>query len=214
MTPQEKQETIKRYTDRLMAKGGPTVEVLGWRDQSQQELRFDILAGIDDLNGKSVLDVGCGFGDFYDYLLAKGHHCHYVGIDINPTLLEVARTRHPALRFEERDILAQPLEESFDYVVESGVFNHRLSDNEAFAQQMFTAMYAACRLGVAANLMSDRVSYTDAHLYYFSPESYLRYCSRLSPYVTIRHDYPLYEFTVYLYRTPPRGVRREEVRSS
>lgn len=212
MNPQEKVETIKRYTERF-AKAGPTVQVLGWRDQAQQALRFDVLAGIGDFDGKSVLDVGCGFGDFADYLQGHGRRCRYVGVDINPTLLEVARRRHPELRFEERDLLAQPLDERFDYVVESGVFNHRLSDNETFAQRMLAAMYATCRLGVAANLMSDRVDYRDDDLYYFHPEAYLHYGSGLSPYVTIRHDYPLYEFTLYIYRTPPRGFRRGAVTS-
>ena len=201
MTPQEKAETIKRYEDRY-ARLGAGAQALGWRDQAQQELRFTVLAQVDELDGKSVLDVGCGFGDFYEYLLRQGKRPHYVVIDVAPTLLDVARQRHPGVRFEERDLLAQPMSEGFDYVIESGVFNHRLSDNERFTRDMLAAMYAASRCGVAANLMSHHVDYQEDHLYYYSPEAYLEYGRTVSRFVTVRHDYPLYEFTIYMYRTP------------
>jgi SAM-dependent methyltransferase len=202
MDPVDKEQTIRRYEQRA-EELGPTAQALGWRDRAQQELRFGIIAGIDDLDGKSVLDVGCGFGDFYDYLVANGKQARYVGVDISPKLLAVARERHPGMRFEERDILIEPMAERFDYVVESGIFNHRLKSNEEFTRSMLAAMFDLSRLGLAANMMSDHVDYKDDHLYYYNPEEYLGFCKQLSRFVTLRHDYPLYEFTVYVYRQSP-----------
>ena len=210
MEPWEKQKTIERYQSRL-EKYGAGMQALGWRDKQQQELRFAIISEIDDLNGKSILDVGCGFGDYYDYLTERDLQVRYTGYDIVPKLLEVARQRHPEMRFEERDVLTEEVEGSFDYVVSSGVFNHRVSDNDRFIKKMLDRMYKLCNLGVAANMMTNYVDYEEDYLYYYSPQDIFRYCQSLSRYVVLRHDYPLYEFTVYIYKEPREYVQRQGV---
>ena len=197
----ERDNVVERYAERL-GRLGPVVQALGWRDEAQQQLRFRVMAdGMPDLDGASVLDVGCGFGDFYDYLAAQGHQVRYTGCDLSPDVLAVARTKHPGLVLEERDILERPYPDaSFDYVCMSGIFNHRISDNEGFLRTMLAAAFRACSRGVAANMTTSYVDFHDAHLHYFSPEDVFRYARTLSKRVAIRHDYPLYEFTLFLYR--------------
>jgi len=41
---------------------------MGWAIDSQN-VRFKILSEIDDLNNKSILDIGCGNAMLYDYLI-------------------------------------------------------------------------------------------------------------------------------------------------
>jgi SAM-dependent methyltransferase len=199
MNQRDKDETIQRYAQRINELG-PTVQALGWRNQQQQALRFSVLAEIGDLAGKSVLDVGCGFGDFYDFLLKAGIRTEYTGIDISREVLAEARKRHSGVRFAEVDLLGDAFDDRFDYVVESGIFNHRITDNEQFVQKMLKAMYERCEIGVAANMMTSYVDYRDDHLYYYDPETVLHYAKGLSRYATMRHDYPLYEFSVFIYR--------------
>ena len=199
MDPIDKDAAIKRYEERIK-RLGPTVQALGWKDIDQQRLRFSILAGIADLDGKSILDVGCGFGDFYGFLISHGKEVDYTGIDISLEALSIAKDRYPDARFEERDILSGDSEKRFDYVVESGVFNHVLLDNETFARAMLRTMFNVSNHGVAVNMLTDYVDYKEDHLYYYNPEAYFRYCKTLSKLVTLRHDYPLYEFTLYVYR--------------
>ena len=113
------------------------------------------------------------------------------------------------MQFDERDILERSYpENSFDYVCISGIFNHRLTDNEGFLKRMLSAAYRTGVRGVAANMTTDRVDYRDDELYYFNPERVLRFCLSLSRRVFLRHDYPLYELTVFIYREdkmPPRS---------
>lgn len=199
MEPWDKQKTIERYENRL-EKHGVSMKTLGWRDKDQQELRFAIISEIDDLNGKSILDVGCGFGDYYDYLRGLGLKIQYTGYDIVPKLLQSARQRHPGLRFEEKDILSDKFEDKFDYVVSSGIFNARISDNHRFIKNMLARMYELSNLGEAVNMMTNYVDYEEDHLYYCNPENIFRYCKSLSQYVVLRHDYPLFEFTIYIYK--------------
>jgi SAM-dependent methyltransferase len=201
MNQAERQHVIDRYAERL-GRLGPVVQALGWRDQAQQELRFRVMAdGMRSVDGASVLDVGCGFGDFYDYLTAAGHDVRYTGCDLSPDVLAVARERHPELTFEQRDILDRPHpSRSFDYVCMSGIFNHRISDNDAFLRAMLAAAFDTCSTGVVSNMTTSYVDYQDAHLYYFSPEDVFRQARTLSKRVALRHDYPLYEFTLFIYR--------------
>lgn len=202
MDEKEKADIIRLYEDRL-EKYGVSVKTMGWRNTTQQKLRFKILSEIGDLNGKHILDVGCGFGDFYDYLDQSGLYTLYHGIDISPKIIDSARNRRKGLLVEVRDILTDELNERFDYVFESGILNKRISDNYAYAQDIITNMYRVCNEGIAFNMMTDYVDFQEDYLFYYSPEKIFSFCKGLSKFVVLRHDYPLYEFTVYMYKTNP-----------
>ncbi len=83
-----------RYSDRLLVHGNSPLS-LGWSDKSQQYLRFSRFLDVIMRHSEpySVLDIGCGFGDFARFLEAsKTLPKFYTGLDINNDLLEVART--------------------------------------------------------------------------------------------------------------------------
>lgn len=74
--------------------------------------------------GARVLDAGCGTGRLGGYLAAAGHHV--VGVDLDPTLIEVARQDHPGSRWETGNLAELDLrdatgqQELFDLVVCAG----------------------------------------------------------------------------------------------
>jgi ubiquinone/menaquinone biosynthesis C-methylase UbiE len=201
MKTTERQQAIERYSKRIQQLG-PVVQALGWRNHEQQQLRFKIIAeGLPQLEGASILDIGCGFGDLYNYLAPQVTPEKYIGCDISSEVLHVARTRYPDVRFDLRDVLEMPYpEQSIDYVCISGIFNHRIDDNENFLKQMLKTAYRICKRGLAVNMTTNQVDFRDETLYYFSPESVLRFSRTLSKRVAIRQDYPLYEFTAFIYR--------------
>lgn len=198
MTPQEREATIKRYEERLQ-QHGKSAQALGWKDQKQQWLRFDILSQIASLDGAKILDVGCGFGDFYTYLKERGIHVEYVGYDIVPALLDIAREQISDARFELRDITIEFPTEKFDYVFFSGILNHKIGDNMAFARTLIAKCFESADKGVAINMMTSYVDFREDYLYYYSPEEMFSFVKSLTRFATVRHDYPLYEFTLYLY---------------
>ncbi|HEY5002242.1 MAG TPA: class I SAM-dependent methyltransferase [Ktedonobacteraceae bacterium] len=80
--------------------------------------------------GMKVLDVGCGAGDV-TLLLAEmvGPHGIIVGVDRNPTLLEIASARVRAagltnVSFVNGDLFTVPLDDDFDAVVGRLVLVH------------------------------------------------------------------------------------------
>jgi SAM-dependent methyltransferase len=63
--------------------------------------------------GASVLEVGSGAGD----LLAAVEPSHGVGIDVSDGMVELARARHPGLRFEQAAGEDFALDETYDYIL-------------------------------------------------------------------------------------------------
>ena len=199
MKNEDKDAIIQLYESRLK-EIGENIKTLGWKDKEQQELRFSILVDIGDLRGSKILYVGCGFGDLYDYLIRKGTNVRYTGFDISSGMIEVAKKRHPDLTFEVRDILIDDIDDRFDFIFASGILNKHISDNMTYAREIIKKMFDLCSIGTAINMTTDYVDYKEDYLYYYSPEKIFKYCKTLSRYVTLRHDYPLYEFTAYIFK--------------
>lgn len=202
MKPEEKKKLIGLYESRY-GQYGYNVRAVGWGDVESQQLRFQILADVADLSNSSICDLGCGFGDLYPYLLKRYNRVRYCGIDLSPKLIHAAQNRYPGGTFEVRDILLMLPEKKFDYVLSSGALSFKISNHENYVRRMIAAIFSMALKGIAVNFLSSCVDYKLKKNFHLSPEKAFRMGRELTPYVTIRHDYPLYEFTLYLYHSPP-----------
>lgn len=196
------------YYESKLAQFGPTAKGMDWNGEASQALRFSVLCGICDLDGMSVHDVGAGAGHLLTYFKDKGLNVEYSGSDLSESMVKAALERHPEARINKRDILTAKGAERYDVVMCSGLFHVKLraaeKDWQVFVRSMTRRMYEMCRIGIAFNLMSDRIDYREKALYYSNPGEMLDFCRmELSPHVLLRHDYPLHEYTAYVYRNPP-----------
>ena len=122
-----------------------------WGSEQSQNVRFKILAELFLTKSNfSVLDLGCGLGDFYKFLLNQGFEkIYYTGIDINNELIEEAQKRYSEENFILGSVNELPVIEKFDYVVASGIYN--LGDNvstvEAFFVDQFKTLYENINIG-------------------------------------------------------------------
>jgi SAM-dependent methyltransferase len=198
---------VVEHYERQLARFGPTARGMDWKDEASQRLRFQVLCGVCDLDGLDVHEVGAGAGHLLDLLRERGSAAAYSGSDLSPAMLEAARRRHPGVEFERKDLLEDDIGRH-DVVLCSGLFHVKLEHSDAewwsLVRRGVERMYAACRVAIAFNLMSDQVDFRAPSLYYASPGEVLEFCRRqLSRRVTLRHDYPLHEFSVYVYRERP-----------
>lgn len=199
--------TIERYRG-FMRKHGYTHKCLGWSSKKRMEVRYQILKEIGIQSMDSVLDVGCGLGGFLAFL-RKGiggqrriRNVRYLGIDIVPEFIYKARIDFDnwdkkLCRFEIGTLF--DFDEKFDWVVESGIFNHHTCDMD-YIQRHLKRAFEMCRMGVAFNFLTTYVDYDSKQLHYTDPKELLDFAKTLTNFVTIRHDYLPYEFTIYLYR--------------
>ncbi len=100
-----------------------------------------------DLNGKSVLDLGCGYGhncvDFVSCGAAR-----VVGIDISEKMLSVAEKESANEKIEYRNMSMtdiSELDEKFDFLYSSLAF-HYVKDFDAFAKDMYSVLNAGGQL--------------------------------------------------------------------
>jgi SAM-dependent methyltransferase len=157
-----------------------------------------------------VCEIGCGAGHLVDWLRDRGIAARYHGIDLSREMIDAARRRHPEAAFEQRDILSGDAGDAYDFVLCSGLFHvkldHREDEWRSFVEATIRRMYAMCRVGIAFNLMTDLVDFRSPSLFYAQSGEMFDFCRReLSRYAVLRHDYPLYEFSVYVYREPSAG---------
>lgn len=172
-----------------------------WGSKESQEKRFEILSQIGDIPKRTLLDVGCGTGSFYDWLTTRGYALDYTGVDITPATVSVALETHPRVKFRVENILERKtVEADYDYTFASGIFNRKMPDHEAFLKAMIERMFALCRLGVGFNILSAKADHQKVDEYCADPGEIANFCLTLSRRVMLRHDYMPHDFTVYLYK--------------
>lgn len=189
---------------RLFALHGYAPQSLGW-DKGKQFLRFHQLTSNWDLRGASILDVGCGFGDFVKYARAVNiEHGMYTGIDLVGEFIEEGRQRFgsPRVTFEQASLEEYEPPSPFDYVIASGTFNLRIDgvDGYEHIRRSLTKMFQLSNIAVSADFISDKVDRAHAHNFNSSPERILSIAYGLSRNVILRNDYFPFEFCVTIYK--------------
>lgn len=198
------------YAGNLAAHGRDSKSV-GWKDEASQLVRFDRLARVVDRRGSdagcTVNDWGCGYGAMFPFLEGRFGDAlaGYTGYDISQDMLDAAARSiaSPRARF----VLGREVTEEADYTFVSGTFNVKLDTGDAdwdlYVRDTLSAIYARSRRGLAFNLLTSYVDWKQDTLFYADPSEYFDFCKRqLSRYVTLVHDYPLYEWTILVHREP------------
>ena len=94
-----------------------------------------------DLNGKSVLDLGCGYGHNCIDFVGRGA-ARVVGIDISEKMLAVAKEESANSKIEYRNMSMTEIsdfDEKFDFIYSSLAF-HYVKDFDAFAKDMYSVL--------------------------------------------------------------------------
>lgn len=199
---------LRIHYESCLSKHGPNHAGVDWPNIQDLETRFKVCLDVIPIQEYpiSLLDVGCGIGLLGEYCIKENIEIEYHGLDISKRMLEYCRQRIPNGNFILGDISKlSSLERDFDYIVANGVFTEKQSisheDMTQFFENSVTQMFELCRKGIAFNVMSIFVDWSYTHLYYRDPGEVLDWCVRnLSRNCTIRHDYELYEFFVYVHR--------------
>jgi len=199
-TRKEGFDHISSYYEDLIRKYGHDPRACDYGRVESQAIKFQVLSAATDMNGKSVLDVGCGFADYYRYLSGMAEHIRYVGLDITPGMISEARKLEPELDLRCGNILDWGDAESFDVVTANGIFYLISDDAPGKMREIIRAMYARANEVVAFNSLSIWAADQEAGEFYADPIQTLEFCRTLTPWVSLRHDYHSRDFTIYMYK--------------
>lgn len=145
---------------------------LGWENEQAQELRFEVLKNI-FFHGASVLDVGCGLGNLYDYLKKQDYNFKYTGVDILPEMIFRAKEKNPQAEFFSANIFEDDLfgDRKFDVIYASGIFNIELGNNDDFLRNALQRFVSLSNKFVVFNLLHARSATKEPGYYYQTPDT-------------------------------------------
>lgn len=168
----KKVEKIKTYYENNIAKDLPEYGILGWESEKAQQLRFDVLLDKVELEGKRLLDVGCGTGNLLEYINSKGIHVKYTGVDIMDKMVEKAVSKQLDAEFMLVDIFKENTfsPDSFDVVYTSGIFNLNLGNNKVFLKDALKLFFNLSCGSVVFNLLHIASPDREDKYFYFHPD--------------------------------------------
>jgi SAM-dependent methyltransferase len=194
---------VEGYYSEKIEVHGATARGVDWNSPDSQRLRFVQLLRLTDRSQLfTINDYGCGYGALADYLRSEGYAFQYLGFDISRKMIAKANELHAAIQGvtfvgKERDL------READYTVASGIFNVKLkAATEAWEGYMLRTLERISSLSKRGFAFNVLTKYSDPEfqrpdLYYADPLFLFDYCkTKFSRFVTLLHDYPLYEFTL------------------
>lgn len=194
----------KLYSDNF-EKFGIDSKSVGWNSPESQILRFQKLLSVVDeptLNEFSLNELGCGYGELYKFCETNKYRLsHFNGYDISERMLEAAKNY---LNSEKTELFQQSkVETKADYTVTSGIFNVKFetkqNDWEDYIKETLHNMFEHSTKGMSFNLLTKYVDFESENLFYADPLFYFDFCKKqLSPFVSLIHDYKLYEWTIII----------------
>ncbi|MBF0106866.1 MAG: class I SAM-dependent methyltransferase [Deltaproteobacteria bacterium] len=186
-----KQKSLYSFLNRTQT---DPLKKLSWSSRKSQAIRFRTFTLIGDLDNKSVLDIGCGLGDFFHYLVTQGLDINYTGYDIVPDFIKTCAQHYPQAHFVNKNILLTKNNEKFDYVFSSGIF---ALGNLTFFKEMVRASFNLCTQAYAFNIHQTNQD----GFFNIAPATAHAYCKKLSPSrISLHNNYLPHDYSVFMYK--------------
>lgn len=199
----------KNHFKKLYEDNEGTPKAVASETYEHKKVRYSKIAKIFPDNGKfSIYEIGYGLGHFYEYLQKNFDMTRvaYSGSEIVKEYHEYCTDNYdPSGGFELRNVLENPPPDKYDYVVMSGVF-HQIGDApeeswEEYTYDLLKSSYELSTKGISFNFLSQFVDYKKEGNYYVTISDMVDFMNEdLSRFFEVRHNYPLFEATVFVYR--------------
>ncbi|PKR84633.1 class I SAM-dependent methyltransferase [Heyndrickxia camelliae] len=203
-------EKFKAFTNKFFATKNITdsYKDVQWGSTESQKIRFQYICKLfekDQSNDITLLDVGCGLGHLYDFILEKNYNnIRYSGLDIQKDFIEFAKKKHPEGNFMNKSLFELDADKHYDYLVASGTFSVTVPNEnmKIFLEESVEKMFALCNKGIAFNLLTTRmpseyIGTTETH---FNPVEILDMCFKLTNRINLYHSYKPNDFTILMYK--------------
>jgi len=161
----------ERYNTKLEQFGENDFRSLNWGDKEGKSAksRYQQMFNQYDWSNKNVLEVGCGWGSFFDF----GFECdYYYGVDINSKLIDIANKKYKNKVFKTEDISnLKSINSGFDIAISSGVAGNRQgpADTPDKLIHYLNFMFNSADT-VMINFPSNRATIRSEYVEYFAPE--------------------------------------------
>jgi len=194
----------KAFWNDMADKKGDNVKTLCWPTLERQELSFKALVDNTEFQNTEILDLGCGFCDFYHYLRKKNIDVVYHGIDLSDKIINISKKKEKNNIIKDNIKCTNFLDNNYnimvDYVVICGTFNIKTENNFEFIKSVIDKAYKCCKKGVVFTLITTYVDFMEDYLYYADPSKIIDLCKKYTPYVNMINDYNKFEYLMIMYK--------------
>lgn len=206
-----KKKTNERYSTRYKNSKNK-IKALGWGSLEDQHYRFKQILNLLPKNLESLIDIGCGFGDFYEFVSkSKSKINKYIGWDINEDFIKYAKKKYKSeknAKFYTKDILdikSQKPVAKHAILIGTLNFNWKssydnLELNKSFIKKAFSIIDESLIVDFLSIYRFKRYPAEDG-VFYNDPSRILKFCLSITNNVQLIHDYdpiPQKEFMVLL----------------
>ncbi|HAL60804.1 MAG TPA: hypothetical protein DCP08_00165 [Chloroflexi bacterium] len=185
---------------------GDDMAILEYPDQKTQEEIFHHVVSKFDLQGNSILDVGCGLGYLKGYLDRHyPDYASYLGIDLSDHMVAGAQERFGKGCFIKRDILVDPFfENQFDISFLISVLGYPVGpDPEAYMKGLLKELFriSGCGIGFTHLAPHRREEPSD---FTYDPQALKEWCCQvLSPHVVLDDTLGQVTYVIAVYKGIP-----------
>lgn len=198
--------TDEQYFDEQIRKHGAISKGVGMSEQSHRK-RFEAIFKVCEFDYReyvSVLDVGCGYGAFLDFLIEKGVQVKdYVGIDVSSEMITHAPVWARAC-FVQKDIFHFSTKDQWDFVIANGILNlpiidNALTMNNIYMERLLRKSFLLCKIAAVVTMTYDQGQKKDPATFYY--DRHILSCIPKNP-KKIVHDWSYLpnDFMVYMER--------------
>jgi hypothetical protein len=191
VVPAQEPDYLAPYFNAARRHGGGFGALL-WASPQTQAARFDAICRLEHLNGRSILDLGCGRADLLEYCRSQRIiPADYLGIEAVPDLAAAAQItvgRHRHARIVQADFVEQPaaMMVGAQVVAISGALDALAA--AAFYATIRRAFHAATE-ALVFNFLDSAFLAAAAYLEWHSRADVLAFAKTLSPDIRVLHDY-------------------------
>jgi len=171
------------YNQRFL-KLGPSPEASMWFSKKRQFARFDIIFNeiklLNKNNKRSIIDIGCGYGAFYEFLSVRGADdiWSYYGYDVSNEVIKFCKEKYSqGAAFYTGSIPTFTAE----FVIMSGTYNFFPSRDynswKIYFYKSLKTLWSKTTCALIFNLqISDQEKITEGGIVYTSKEAIENFC--------------------------------------
>lgn len=195
---------VKRYNEKFSIHKN-TIKSLGWDNKKNQNIRFLNILKIKNLkNCKSILDIGCGFGDLLRFLKINKIKLSYEGIDINKNFIEKnKKTFNKKNKFYHKSLSNYSNKKKPDIVACFGLLNYKHNLKNDYISKFILTAYKKSKKVCIIDFISDENKKKENFIKYHKIINILKIIKKISPNFALYSDYkkiPQKEFCIIMYK--------------
>lgn len=199
------QEKVSLYYDKACRAANTGWQASLWLSAEDQYYRYVLMGQMLNWQGCSVLDIGCGQGDLYQFIKERSKNVTYTGVDISQEMVTAAKRRFPDAEFLHADFLSEDFQpKQYDFVLGIGTFAVKLDGNQMeYFKRSINKLYKIANRAVGITLSSVKSAYDmkfEEFYHYYDPAEVLNICLGVTPSVILNHSTLPLEMAVFLHK--------------